>query len=187
MSTVGTFVANGHGQDYGNAAVQQTLYAVVEAFSCLKVWTRLYGNYVNSEHFVANGQVARRQLRRQWALCRERSERVRRALGKCQLRKRVWDGRPARGDAAWKLAVRAAPIVKPSCFKSIKPSCFKSIRRLPGTIKVGGRAKQRFIPPKPVGLLQHREKLGLSCLSFVRGSMLLYDARFRTNPPAGFS
>ena len=55
MSTVGTFVANGHGQDYGNAAVQQTLYAVVEAFSCLKVWTRL------------------RELRQQWALCRERS------------------------------------------------------------------------------------------------------------------
>jgi len=70
-------------------------------------------------------------------------------------------------SAPRKLAVRAAPIVK--------PSCFKSIRRLPGTIKVGGRAKQRFIPPKPVGLLQHREKLGLSCLSFVRGSILCFQ------------
>ena len=169
MSTVGTFVANGHGQDYGNAAVQQTLYAVVEAFSCLKVWTRLYGNYVNSEHFVANGQVARRQLRRQWALCRERSGGAtftnpgsffftkRRLPGKCR----------HCASAPRKLAVRAAPIVK--------PSCFKSIRRLPGTIKVGGRAKQRFIPPKPVGLLQHREKLGLSCLSFVRGSILCFQ------------
>ena len=52
--------------------------------------------------------------------------------------------RQARGDAAWKLAVRAAPIVK--------PPCFYSMRRLPGTIKMSG----------------------LSCFCFVRGSILFY-------------
>ena len=126
--------------------MQQTLYAVVEAFSCLKVWTRLYGNYVNSEHFVANGQVARRQLRRQWALCRERSGGAtftnpgsffftkRRLPGKCR----------HCASAPRKLAVRAAPIVK--------PPCFYSMRRLPGTIKMSR----------------------LSCFCFVRGSILFY-------------
>ena len=107
--------------------MQQTLYAVVvEEVGPLLAWTGL------------------RELRQQWALCRERPERVRRALGKCQLRKRVWDGRQARGDAAWKLAVRAAPIVK--------PPCFYSMRRLPGTIKMSG----------------------LSCFCFVRGSIIFY-------------
>ena len=61
MSTVGTFVANGHGQDYGNAAVQQTLYAVVFMFKSLGRITgatsTVHGdNCVDSEHFVANGQ-----------------------------------------------------------------------------------------------------------------------------------
>ena len=109
-------------------------------------------NYVDSGHFVANGQVARLSPTPDHFFFTKR-----RLPGKCR----------HCASAPRKLAVRAAPIVK--------PSCFKSIRRLPGTIKVGGRAKQRFIPPKPVGLLQHREKLGLSCLSFVRGSILCFQ------------
>ena len=80
-------------------------------------------------------------------------------------------------SAPRKLAVRAAPIVK--------PSCFKSIRRLPGTIKVGGRAKQRFIPPKPVGWAYSNTAKSSGSRAFP----LCVDQYcvFRTNSPAGFS